>query len=267
MAAAVCNRQLKGEYQPPAHLFWGAHVQLIRRSAANTDISCHQGRGCEGGLEFLLQTVWGLVTEVVMSCGHFSIFYQQNNVLVANCSSWLRWSCRGWVLPPRPQAAGVPGAPPALGWQCEVQDKVSRLHHIRMLNRRLTVFSQTLCRGKIFESHDARKLEQLKAMLNGRPRLQRWGKLEACGNKKKASPPPSASVQWPNHQGKGTSPIKACVQASLRGSLTLKGGQWRTMVGDSLLQGLEAPMVHLERLSWELCCLQSCQGRPRRSQK
>lgn len=151
-----------------------------------------------------------------MGCGHFSIFYQLEKAPVANWSSWLRRSYRGWMLPPRPGASGGPRAPVALGWQQEVQEEeLSRLRRIRMVNRRLTVFSQTFCRSKRFESHDARKEEQLKAMLNGRPRLQRWGKLEACGNKRKTSPPRSASVQCLNHQGRGTRPVKASLQAVL----------------------------------------------------
>lgn len=119
------------------------------------------------------------------------------------------------MLPPRPGAEGVPGAPPALGWQQGVQEEeVNRPHSIRMLNRRLTVFSETLCRGRSFESHDARKEEQLRADPDSKDG-DNW-KLGAT--RKETSPLPSASVQQPNCQGRGTSPIKAGVQATLAGT-------------------------------------------------
>lgn len=71
---------------------------------------------------------------------------------------------------------------------------MNRLHSIRMLNRRMTVFSETLCRGKSFESHDARKEEQLRADPDSKDG-DNW-KLVAI--RKKTSPLPSVLVQRPN---------------------------------------------------------------------
>ena len=94
-------------------------------------------------------------------------------------------------------------------------------------------------------------------MLNGRPRLQRWCKLKACGNKKKL-------LHYPQHQCDGLI-AKEGEQAQLRQAskpawdgltISTERKQWVTVVEDSLLQGMEAPMVHLGSLSWEIWCLQ-----------